>query len=71
MSDTPIDSKVAINCKSGSRLVRWFKKFKVETRGTAIVGYEYTLAKGEKQIIYLNVDNIESIEVLDTRNQKV
>lgn len=71
MSDTPIDSKVAINYKSGSRLVRWFKKFKVETRAAAIVGYEYTLAKGEKQIIYLNVDSIESIEVLDTRNQKV
>lgn len=70
MSEELHDYKIQINYKSGHQIVRWFEKFKVDTKQGDVVGYEYTLADGQERILYLGLSNIESIEQLSVRKRR-
>lgn len=59
--------KVQINYKSGLQTVGWFDKFQANTSAGELTGITWKESKGECNIIFMGLNNVESVVQLDTR----
>lgn len=59
--------KLQINYKSGKSVTMWFVNFDIKKRGAEIAEINWVLAHANTKILFIGVDQIESVFVVEAK----
>lgn len=71
IAQVEIEFRIRINYKSGHQHTAWFTKFEAKRTPTGEIQQISYIQSDKHNIIYLGVDNIESIVQLEFRKKKL